>query len=344
MEFRLPTTLLAVALYGAFGPAQATETAMHNDMDGDGRSELILYGPTVGWCPDLGTYCGFIGHWTYSVAKNAYEDIQSQWVGARCAWAPSGFDLGNSMSALTYSDSRYNNRRSVLLVVDATSGNDFSLFPYQDNLYLEPCRAAGSRYSVATGSGDFNGDGLADLLYRNTQDGSNKLQLSAATANPSFRTLPVVSLSWKVAGIGDFDGDGRSDILWRNMSTGQNSIWRSGDAATKQAVASVPSLDWIVATVGDFNGDHHSDIFWHNTRTGQNTMWPSANSSAKQVLFTVSDLAWKVAATGDFNGDGKWDVVWWHSATGSTVLWKSANRNTRETLPAIVAPDQIVIM
>ena len=53
----------------------------------------------------------------------------------------------------------------------------------------------------------------------------------------------------------DYDGDGRSDMFWRNTTTGANTIWKSGNAATPLAVASVTNQGWHVAGIGDFDGD-----------------------------------------------------------------------------------------
>jgi hypothetical protein len=73
------------------------------------------------------------------------------------------------------------------------------------------------------GTGDFNGDGRDDVLWRS---GSGQVAtwlgqangglLSTATANPGS--------SWGVASIGDYNGDGRDDILLRN-SSGDIGTW-----------------------------------------------------------------------------------------------------------------------
>jgi Ca2+-binding RTX toxin-like protein len=73
------------------------------------------------------------------------------------------------------------------------------------------------------GTGDFNGDGRTDMLWRND---SGALADWLATPNGGFvANFGVnVPLDWKVAGTGDYNGDGRDDILWRNDS-GQLSEW-----------------------------------------------------------------------------------------------------------------------
>ena len=80
------------------------------------------------------------------------------------------------------------------------------------------------------GVGDFNGDGNADLLWRNTNGtvsewlmhGSTVIDSSALTSNGVGVS---VAGNWQVAEIGDFNGDHNSDILWRDANTGQLSEW-----------------------------------------------------------------------------------------------------------------------
>ncbi|HJW46989.1 MAG TPA: VCBS repeat-containing protein, partial [Lysobacter sp.] len=97
---------------------------------------------------------------------------------------------------------------------------------------------------AVVGSGDYNGDGRRDVLWRNGSTGANSLWLSANSATPV--AMVTVPPAWRVVGSGDYNGDGRADILWRNFSTGATSIWRSANPATPQAVTAVASQAWAV--------------------------------------------------------------------------------------------------
>src|SRR5688572_33440299 len=101
------------------------------------------------------------------------------------------------------------------------------------------------------GVGDFDGDGKADVLWRNSISGENYLyfmeSLSIKPIEGYFRT--VADLSWRVVGVGDFDGDGKSDILWRHAATGQNYIYfMDGKAIIAEGfIRNVSDLNWKVA-------------------------------------------------------------------------------------------------
>jgi sRNA-binding regulator protein Hfq len=70
-----------------------------------------------------------------------------------------------------------------------------------------------------------NGDGKADILWRNSTTGQVYIWLMNGTTLTSSGSLGSVSSDWSIAGVGDFDGNGTSDMLWRNSTTGQVYIW-----------------------------------------------------------------------------------------------------------------------
>jgi Lamin Tail Domain/FG-GAP-like repeat/FG-GAP repeat len=175
--------------------------------------------------------------------------------------------------------------------------------------------------------GDFNGDGRADVLWRNVATGENYLYpLNGTTILADEGHLRTVAdLTWTMAGIGDFDGDGRADILWRNTSSGQNYIYfMNGTAiAAEGFLRSVADQSWKVAGVGDFDGDGKDDILWRNGATGENYVYLMSGLQivGEGYLRTVLEQSWKVAGVGDFDGDGKADILWRHAGHGQNYLY-----------------------
>jgi hypothetical protein len=178
------------------------------------------------------------------------------------------------------------------------------------------------------GTGDFNGDGRDDILWRNDSgDVTNWLgQANGSLASNFGNAYYQIDNSWHIAATGDFNGDGRDDILWRNDSgrvtdwLGQANSGFSGNFANADANA---GTDWHVAGTGDFNGDGRSDILWRNDN-GDVTNWlGQANggfvSNFGNAYYQV-DNTWHVAGTGDFNGDGRDDILW-RNDSGRVTDW-----------------------
>lgn len=71
---------------------------------------------------------------------------------------------------------------------------------------------------------DMDGDGNADILWRNMSSGKMFLWGMNGLSISLSQHLDEISLDWDIAGRGDFNDDGKSDILWRNNQSGRNYI------------------------------------------------------------------------------------------------------------------------
>jgi hypothetical protein len=229
----------------------------------------------------------------------------------------------------------------------------------QNHMYLMDGPTVSSSVSVTTvpnpgvwkvvGNGDYDGDGRADIFWRNTVTGQNHMHLmngGTITSSLSVTTVPDPD-NWKVAGNGDYDGDGKSDILWRHATTGQNHMYLmdSSTVAGSLSVTTVPDPDnWQVAAGGDYNADGKSDILWRNAATGQNHMYlmdGAMVASSLSVTTVPSPDDWKVVGSGDYNGDNKSDIFWRNISTGQNWMYLMNSNTISSSLEVTTVSDTI---
>uniref|UniRef100_A0AAU3I9R8 Trypsin-like serine protease n=1 Tax=Streptomyces sp. NBC_01393 TaxID=2903851 RepID=A0AAU3I9R8_9ACTN len=231
-----------------------------------------------------------------------------------------------------------------------------------------------------TVSGDFNGDGLADVgvlyKYPNTSDGRGHTALWTFTSTGTGFNAPVKvwdsgtgSWSWDSSApvSGDFNGDGLADVgvlykyantsdgrghsaLWTFTSTGTGinapvRKWDSGDGSW--------TWDNSALVAGDFNGDGKSDVGalykYGNTSDGRghSALWTFTSTgtgiNAPVRKWDSGDGSWtwdnSALVAGDFNGDGKSDVgaLYKYGNTtdgrGHTALWTFTSTGTGINTP-----------
>jgi hypothetical protein len=141
-----------------------------------------------------------------------------------------------------------------------------------EGVFTSPSRAGDAGWRII-GTGDFNGDGKPDLLFRHT-DRSNAVwymdgvtRIGAAFINPSKIGDP----SWTLSGVGDFNGDGKDDLVLTH-TTGLVGVWFLNGVTMTQGALFQPSstgdAGWKVGAVGDYNGDGKPDlVFQYTDRT-----------------------------------------------------------------------------
>lgn len=129
------------------------------------------------------------------------------------------------------------------------------------------------RAKIQFSAGDFNGDGRADMMSRES-DGS--LMLLAGQAGNKLGAPLKVGAGWNVFnsvfGNGDFDGDGRADIIARSSD---GNLWLyPGNGAGGFLARTQIGAGWHIfkrITVGgDFDGDNRLDVFGIRT---DGTLW-----------------------------------------------------------------------
>lgn len=163
-------------------------------------------------------------------------------------------------------------------------------------------------------SADFNRDGRADLLWRNTQTQKLEVWAMAGTAREGVIT-PVpdqaAHANWSVVGALDLDGDGTSDLLWYNATTGKVVQWLMNDAVQRttgrfMTPANAGNNNWKVVAAGDYGrgpggAPGTGDLVWRNDTSGKLVVWHMDWTGTRTAgVFTSPDqpeppLDWEVA-------------------------------------------------
>jgi len=106
-----------------------------------------------------------------------------------------------------------------------------------------------SNWQVA-GFGDFNGDGVIDILWRDSNSGTVAIWfLTSSMTVQSAASLGAVSSNWNIVQTGDYNGDGKSDILWKD-SSGNVAVWfMNGGAVASTAGLGNVGTSWLVQSL-----------------------------------------------------------------------------------------------
>jgi hypothetical protein len=166
----------------------------------------------------------------------------------------------------------------------------------------------GSLEGVA--SGDFNGDGKADLAVA---DATGYVQIELGDGTGHFAAPTAVAVPNGPYGItvGDFNGDHHLDIVTANAATNTISILLGNGDGTFQSPVNVAVLNAPIAIVaGDFNKDGNLDVAVANTGDNIVSILQGDGTGTLRTSFTIVVGSGPVSlAVGDVFGTGNLDIV-----------------------------------
>lgn len=176
---------------------------------------------------------------------------------------------------------------------------------------------AGSYQPVA---GDFNGDGVDDIIWY--APGPTQDYLWQGTVYGHFVGRPVnVGGANYVPVAGDFDGNGTDDVLWyKPGGAGRDDILWRGKRNGTFAGSSVAVTGTFRPTAGDFDGDGREDVFWYGDGEAADFVWYGTRTGFTSKAFNQAE-AGLVPLAANFDGDQRDDVFFYGADGIADSLW-----------------------
>lgn len=192
-------------------------------------------------------------------------------------------------------------------------------------------------------SGDFNADGLTDLVWYGKKqwdkflwswvDNQGSVRGVQHFDEDAFVGPPNPNIAdYAEVFTGDFDGNGADDLFAMRSGESKATItYFRKDPTCRTSLACALSTKTISfdpvsgpVAVGNFDGVYGNDIIWgtyNNGKTTAHVVWSNADGSfTPAALFEVGNAEYAPHA-GNFNGNGGEDVLW-HTWKGQKdIFW-----------------------
>ncbi|EJL79428.1 Insecticide toxin TcdB like protein, partial [Polaromonas sp. CF318] len=184
--------------------------------------------------------------------------------------------------------------------------------------------------------GDFNGDGLNDLMSYYGGNLATFLSNGDGTYTQKVSAVPTTNWDPTKAWTGDFNGDGLTDLLsyyGGNLAT----FLSNGDGTYTQKLNAVPTTNWdpTKAWTGDFNGDGVTDLMSYYG--GNLVTFFSMGDGAYTQKVSAVPTNWDAGRVwiGDFDGDGFTDLM---SYYGGNLITFFSNGDSTYTQKVSAVP------
>lgn len=174
-------------------------------------------------------------------------------------------------------------------------------------------------------TGDFSGDGSADVLWRHITTAQWKVwHIDGGTR--VGQTNPAnfdVAHEWSIVGSGDTDNDGDDDVIMYNATTQAIQIWEM-QAHNVVNTHSLGTSTYTPVRVGDFNNDGDVDIMLQ-TGTILRIWELQANAFVQEIAYPQTGAGWDTQCAADFDGDGDSDILLGETTTKQEKWFEMQN-------------------
>jgi hypothetical protein len=284
---------------GTFAPTAApsyaagdfVESLAVGDFNGDGIPDLAVANDAY----YSGTVSVLLGN-----ADGSFQPARTFAAGAGPAFVAVGDFNGDGIPDLVVADSTSD---GVGVLLGNGDGSFQAPLYFSTGIESQPC-------SVTVG--DFNGDGIPDLVVADRNSGTASVLLG--NGDGSFQravNYPIGSFPIFVA-VGDFNGDGRLDFAV-TYNLGVAVLLGNGDGSFQSARTFSTGNRPVSVAVGDFNGDGRLDLAVADYGSGGSgsevsVLLGNGDGSFQAPVHYAVEYAGPVAV-GDFNGDGRLDLA-----------------------------------
>lgn len=273
------------------------------DLNGDGIQDVVWLNETAG------TYVG----WVYDANGQPTEPVRVL-IGTPWKLAAAGYFDDDNITDFVwrYTGSGANDGANVLWNMNA------------DGTVKSNVGFGGTPTTSLQTSGDYNGDGITDLVWKMPSSDHLVWIMNAGGTVAATTAFATQSGAWQLARTGadyDADGDGNTDLVWFSGATHVVYLMDGAAAPTAATLPAGPAGSSLAAT-GDFNSDGISDLVWAaigSSTVEQQLMGFTAGAPVVQSQNSVAgDSGTVVEDSAAFWGN---NLVWRSATTGVDSVW-----------------------
>lgn len=175
--------------------------------------------------------------------------------------------------------------------------------------------ATGTRGWSHVVPGDYDGNGITDLLFYKASTGL--MRFYTIEPDGTFRAMSSVmygNRGWTQMVPGDYDDDGSDDLLWYRATDGLMRFYEvSGESFRPMTAVMYGNRNWSQIPSGDFDGDGRDDLMYYRANDGLYRFYTLSGAGRFAPISDANhtDQYWAQIMQGTFDADAGDDLVFY---------------------------------